>query len=188
MYSAFSEAIRHALFFISNKSLCLAKNGFQYQGLFYNEKDCRLMVKYTFNGQALNEPCDKFTRSPYIRTLSNKQLNDIINKTAEFKAKNKIYVISLLDDTPDIFVIKNITTNLSEERLLSDIISDSKLLEKSSADSIRLIINSAIKLTNSGYSIISTSCDSDITEIEHKLKRDNHIIPFPSRKIINIIK
>lgn len=183
MYSAFSEAIKHALFFISRVSLSLAENGFKYHGLFYDDKNHCLTVKYAFNGQEFDETCDKFTRSPYVRALSSKHLNEIISKTSEIKASNKVYTISLFDEVPDIFVIKNTITNLSEERLLSDVISDSKLLEKSDADSIRLVINSAIKLANSGYSVISTSDDSENTK--EKFESKNKILHFPLRKLNN---
>lgn len=181
MYSAFSEVIRHALFLVSRVSLSLAENGFKYHGLFYDDKNRCLTVKYTFNGQILDETCEKFTRSPYVRALSNKQLNEIISKTTEIKSKNKVYTISLLDETPDIFTIKNTITNLSEDRLLSDVISDSNLLEKSDADSIRLVINTAIKLANSGYSIISTLDDFETTG--NNFNGDNKIINFPLEKL-----
>lgn len=181
MYSAFSEAIRHVLFLVSRVALSLAENGFKYNGLFYDDKNCSLMVKYTFNGQILYETSEKFTRSSYLKTLSNKQISEIISKTADIRSKNKIYTISRPDENPDIFSIKNTTTGLSEDRLLSDIVSDTALLEKSDADSLRLVINSAIKLANSGYRMMSTSDDFEINK--NKFNTGNKIIQFPLEKL-----
>lgn len=178
MYSAFSEAIRHILFYISKVSLSLAQNGFKYHGIYYNEQEQRLKVKYTFNGQTLDEDCDSFTRSPYIKAISGKQLKEIIDKICETRSKNKIYKIELIDEPPDIFIVKNTITHLSEKRLLSDVVSDSKLLENTDADAIKLVINSAVKLANSGYNTILTQYDSD--DAATSLSSSN-ILRFPTR-------
>lgn len=164
MYSAFSETLRYLLFFISKASLSLAQNGFKYHSIYYNEQEHCLKVKYTFNGQVLDETCDSFIRSPYIKAISGKQLKEIIDKMSEIKSKIKIYKIDFLDESPDIFIVKNTITHLSEERLLSDVVSDSKLLENSDADSIKLLVNNAIKLANTGYSISACNIDVAISE------------------------
>lgn len=164
MYSAFSEAIRLFLFFVSRITLALAMNGFKYQGVFPDKRLNCFIVKYTFNRQDYSEQCDEFINSPYIKALSSKQLHEIIEKISENKTKHKIYTLSLLDASPDIFTVKNNKTNFTTEKLLSDIVSDSALLENLDATSIKLLINSAIQLTNAGFSISSSNVNDAIGE------------------------
>lgn len=168
MYSAFSETIRLILFFVARTALSLAMNGFRYHGITLNKQLNCYVVEYTFNKQTCSERCTEFARSPYTKALSSKQLSELIDKISENKVKNKTYSLRPLDELLGIFTVEDHRTNFTNERLLSDIISDSKLLENLNADSIKSIINSAIVLSNSGYGIShSTTEDSQNSLIEN---------------------
>jgi len=161
MYSFFSETIRDVLFLISRVSLRLAQNGFTYHGTSEKKHATCFMAKYTLDGKIYSEPCDEFIHSTYARTLPRKQLDDVIDKITEARLKNKTYKININDDFPDLFIVKNTVIHFSNERLLRDVVSDSNLLENLDADSIRLIINSAIKLSSAGHHISAAEEGND---------------------------
>lgn len=149
MFKLFSEIFRHGLVYLASLFMKIAGTNVDYIDC-YKTGDSDVFVKYYLGNHQFEEPYLDFLQSNYARFLDTKQLSKLLNDVAEAKSRHKIFEIEQDEENPELFKVINTQTGISQTCLLSRIINDRNMLENMSAETLKQLIESVVKLANCG--------------------------------------
>ena len=118
----------------------IASGGFEYQKTYFNSNENKLMVEYKHNNRIDKEEYSKFIHSCYFNMLTTKEAQSLLSDIVQHEKTKKTFELVQDRLLPELFNVKNIITNKSEDMLLKDIINDDSIIESLPAPHIRVLI------------------------------------------------
>lgn len=166
MFKLFSEILRHGLVCLASFFMKIAGNNVSYINSYKTDDD-DVFVQYYLGNHQFEESYIDFLQSNYARFLNTKQLDQLLHDVAQAKSRDKYFDIIQDPENPELFQITNTHTGIQQTYLLSSIINNRTILEHMSAENLKTLIDSAIKLSKTDI-----NCDTDDSQDKEPINND----------------